>query len=114
MNSLKNSVKLIGFLGNTPEIKATDKGIKFAKFSIATNEKYQNSQGETVRETIWHSVIAWNKLAEIAEKFLNKGSEVAVEGKLLNRSYLDKDGIKRYVSEVQINELLLIGSKTPA
>ena len=114
MTSLKNSVKLIGFLGGTPEIKSTDSGQKLARFSVATNEKYQNSKGEIVRETQWHNLIAWGKVAEIVEKFLNKGSEVAIEGKLLNRSYEDKDGIKRYVSEVQVNELLLIGSKTPA
>ena len=111
MTSLKNSVKLIGFLGGAPEIKTTDNGNKLARFSVATNETYQNAKGEKVRETQWHSLIAWGKVAEIVEKFLNKGSEVAIEGKLLNRSYTDKEGSKKYISEIQVNELLLIGSK---
>ena len=111
MYALKNKVQLIGYLGGTPEVKNTENGKKLARFSIATNENYRNAAGEKVTETIWHSLIAWGKVAEIVEKFLSKGSEVAIEGKLVNRSYEDKDGVKKYVSEVQVNELLLLGNK---
>jgi single-strand DNA-binding protein len=82
-----------------------------ARFSMATNESYRNAQGERVTDTQWHNLIAWGKLADIAERFLIKGKEVAVEGKLINRSYNDKEGNKRYVTEIQVNELLLLGTK---
>ncbi|QOD59749.1 single-stranded DNA-binding protein [Polaribacter haliotis] len=111
MNTLRNKVQLIGNLGNTPEIIALESGKKLAKFSIATNESYKNSQGEKITDTQWHNVVAWNKTAEIIEKYLDKGSEVAVEGKLTTRSYDDKEGNKRYVTEVVCNEILMLGSK---
>ena len=114
MQSLKNRVHLIGFLGNSPEIKTTENGKKLARFSIATNERYTNIHGEKITETIWHNLISWNQLADIAEKFLVKGAEVAIEGKLINRSYVDKEGIKKYVSEIQVIELLMIGSRSTA
>jgi single-strand DNA-binding protein len=111
MNALRNKVQLIGNLGGNPEVKTFDKGKKLAKMSIATNESYRNSQGELVKETQWHNLIAWGKTADIIEKHLKKGSEVAVEGKLINRNYTDKDGIKRYITEIEVNELLMLGSK---
>ena len=111
MNALKNKVQLIGNLGNNPEVKTLETGKKMAKFSIATNETYRNVKGEKIVETQWHNLIAWGKIAEITEKYLQKGSEVALEGKLINRSYNDKDGNKRYVSEVQVNELLLLSKE---
>jgi len=111
MNTLRNKVQLIGNLGNAPEIITLDSGKKLAKFSIATNDTYKNAQGEKVQDTQWHNVIAWNKTAEIVEKYLEKGKEVAIEGKLTTRSYDDKDGNKRYVTEVVCNELLMLGSK---
>src|SRR5215204_270237 len=111
MYALKNKVQLIGNLGNNPEIKTLDGGKKMAKFSIATNESYRNAKGEKVRETQWHSLVAWGKLAEIAEKYLTKGKEVAIEGKLRNRSYNDKEGNKKYISEVEVSELVMLGSK---
>lgn len=114
MYALKNKVQLIGNLGNNPEVKTLDGGKKMARFSVATNETYRNSKGEKVVETQWHSLIAWGKVAEIAEKFLQKGSEVALEGKLINRSYNDKDGNKKYVTEVQVNELLMLGKEAKA
>lgn len=114
MNALKNKVQLIGNLGNAPEVKNTEKGKKLAKFSIATNETYYNANGEKVTETQWHNLMAWGKVAEIAEKYLTKGSEVAIEGKLMNNNYTDKDGNKRYNTEVQVHELLLLGSKPSA
>lgn len=111
MNTLKNKVQLIGNLGNAPEIKNTESGKKLAKFSVATNEIYRNSAGEKVKETTWHNLIAWGKLADIAEKYLTKGKEVAIEGKLISRSYTDKNGNKKYVTEVQVNEMLMMGEK---
>jgi len=112
MYALKNKVQLIGHLGNQPEIRNTETGKKLASFSVATNEDYRNSKGEKVTETQWHNLVAWGKLADIAEKFLNKGSEVAIEGKLIHRSYSDKEGNKKYATEVQVNELLLLGSRS--
>ncbi|MFM2362843.1 MAG: hypothetical protein RLZZ316_1745 [Bacteroidota bacterium] len=114
MYALKNKVQLIGNLGNTPEVKTIESGKKMARFSIATNEVYKNAKGEKVVETQWHNLIAWGKVAEIVEKFLEKGREVAIEGKLVNRSYTDKEGIKRYITEILVNELLLLGDKKTA
>ena len=112
MYALKNKVQLIGNLGGKPEVKNTESGKKLATFSVATSESYRNVKGEKVTETQWHRVIAWGKVAEIAEKYLDKGKEVAIEGKLINRSYTDKEGNKKYITEVQVNELLLLGAKT--
>ena len=114
MNALKNKVQLIGNLGNAPEVKNTESGKKLAKFSMATNETYRNAKGEKVTETQWHNLIAWGKVADLVEKLLSKGTEVAVEGKLINRNYTDKDGNKKYVTEILVNELLLIGNKPTA
>ncbi len=111
MNALKNRVQLIGNLGNTPEVITLESGKKLAKFAIATNETYKNSQGEKVTDTQWHNVVAWNKTAEIIEKYLEKGREVMIEGKLTSRSFEDKDGNKRYITEVVCNELLMLGNK---
>jgi single-strand DNA-binding protein len=111
MYTLKNKVQLIGMLGNTPEVKNTESGKKLARFSIATNEIYRNAKGEKVKETTWHNMIAWGKVAEIVEKYLNKGSEVAIEGKLISRSYTDANGVKKYITEVEVSELLMLGSK---
>lgn len=114
MYALKNKVQLIGNLGNAPEVKNTESGKKLARFSIATNESYRNADGEKVTETTWHNLVAWGKVADIVEKYLNKGSEVAIEGKLISRSYTDKKGVKKYITEVQVNELLMLGSKATA
>lgn len=114
MYALKNKVQLIGNLGNAPEVKTIDGGKKLAKFSVATNESYKNAKGERVTETQWHSVVAWGKLAEIAEKYLQKGAEVAIEGKLVYRQYTDKEGTKRNSTEIQAAEMLLLGSKPNA
>lgn len=111
MNTLRNQVQLIGNLGNNPEIKNFDSGKKMAKLSIATNETYTNAQGEKITNTEWHTVVFWNKTAEIAEKYLQKGKEVAISGKLTHREYDDKDGNKRYVTEVIGNELVMLGNK---
>lgn len=111
MYALKNKVQLIGNLGNKPEIRTLEGGKKMARFSVATNETYRNAQGEKITETQWHNLVAWGKVAEIAEKYLDKGSEVAIEGKLTNRSYQDKEGNKKYITEVQVNEVLMLGEK---
>jgi len=111
MNTLRNRVQLIGNLGNEPEIITLDNGKKLAKFSIATNEIYKNAQGEKATDTQWHNVIAWNKTAEIIEKYVQKGNEVAVEGKLTSRSYETKEGEKKYITEVVCSELLMLGGK---
>jgi single-strand DNA-binding protein len=109
MNALKNKVQLIGNVGNEPEIKIFEDGKKVAKFTIATNEVYYNENKEKVTDTQWHNVSAWGKVADIIENFVNKGKEIALEGRLTHRSYDDKDGIKRYYTEVIANELLLLG-----
>ena len=109
MSTLRNKVQLIGNLGNNPEIINLESGKTLAKFSIATNESYKNASGEKVIDTQWHNVVAWGKTAEIIEKYVTKGKEVAVEGKLTSRSYETKEGEKRYVTEVVCNELLMLG-----
>ncbi len=111
MNTLRNKVQLIGNLGNNPEVITLDSGKKLAKFSIATNDSYTNAKGEKITDTQWHNIIAWNKTAEMVEKYLVKGKEIAVEGKLTSRSYEDKDGAKKYITEVVCNEILFLGSK---
>lgn len=111
MNSLRNKVQLIGNLGNDPEIINLESGKTLAKFSIATNESYKNAKGEKITDTQWHNVIAWGKTAEIVEKYVTKGKEVAIEGKLTSRSYETKEGEKRYVTEVVCSELLMLGKQ---
>jgi len=111
MYALKNKVQLIGNLGINPEVKTLDNGKKMARFSMATNETYRNAKGEKVVETQWHNLVAWGKVAAIAEKYLQKGSEVALEGKLINRSYTDKEGNKKFITEIQVNELLMLGKE---
>ncbi|MET0391518.1 MAG: single-stranded DNA-binding protein [Chitinophagaceae bacterium] len=111
MYALKNKVQLIGNLGNTPDIRTTEAGKKLARFSVATNETYRNAKGERITETQWHNLVAWGKVAEIAEKYLGKGKEVAIEGKLVSRSYSDKEGNKKYITEIQVSEILMLGAK---
>ncbi|HLA55813.1 MAG TPA: single-stranded DNA-binding protein [Flavobacterium sp.] len=109
MNALRNKVQLIGNLGNDPEIINLESGKKLAKFNIATNETYKDDQGNKITDTQWHQVVAWGKTAELIEKYVTKGKEIAVEGKLTHRSYEDKSGEKRYMTEVVVSELLLLG-----
>ena len=111
MSTLRNKVQLIGNLGNDPEIVNLESGKMLAKFSLATNESYKNAKGEKVTDTQWHNIVAWGKTAEIIEKYVTKGKEIAVEGKLTSRSYDDKEGNKRYITEVVCNELVMLGSK---
>ncbi|NJB38133.1 MULTISPECIES: single-stranded DNA-binding protein [Flavobacteriaceae] len=109
MSSIKNKVQLIGNLGGDPEIVNMEGGSKLAKFTIATNEKWKDANGEKQEETQWHNIVAWGKTAEIVENYLVKGKEVAIEGKLTHRSYENDKGEKRYVTEVRANEILMLG-----
>src|SRR5262249_14001716 len=107
--ALKNKVQLIGNVGQQPDVCTTENGKKRARFAIATSETYHNASGDKVTETQWHNLIAWGKVAEKIEKYVPKGREVAIEGKLVNRSYIDKDGVKKHFTIVQVNEILLLG-----
>lgn len=108
MNTLKNSVQLIGNLGKDIELKELPSGSKVAKIILATNDYYKNNKGEAIEETQWHTLVAWGKTAESMSNILNKGNEVAIQGKLVHRSYEDKEGNIRYTSEVKVNEFLKI------
>jgi single-strand DNA-binding protein len=106
---MRNKVQLIGHVGQEPEVKTLEGGRKLATITLATNETYTNNKGEKVEQTEWHRATAWGKTAEIIEKYVTKGKEIAIDGKLTHRSYDDKNGEKRYVTDIVINELLLIG-----
>jgi len=109
MNTMRNKVQLIGNVGNDPEIKTFDGGKKVVNFTLATNESYKNDKGEKVEQTEWHRISAWGNTAEIIEKFVTKGKEIAIEGKLTHRSYDDKNGEKRYITEAVASDVLLLG-----
>ena len=109
MKALRNKVQLIGRLGQEPEVLTFDDGGKIAKFSMATDDSYKDKQGQKVERTQWHNVIVRGGLVNIVENYVTKGQEIAIEGKLTSRSWDDKDGNKRYVTEVMVNELLLLG-----
>jgi single-strand DNA-binding protein len=109
MNTLKNSVRLVGNLGMDPEVKTLDNNRKLARLSLATNETYKNDKGEKVTETQWHHITLWGPQAKIAEDILKKGDEILIEGKLANRNYTDKEGNKRYITEIVVNEFLKLG-----
>lgn len=109
MNAMRNRVQLIGHVGQTPEIKTFEGGKKVANLTLATLEVYTNDKGEKAENTEWHRVTAWGKVAEIIEKYVDKGKEIAIDGKLSHRSYEDKDGFKRYITEVVANDILLLG-----
>jgi single-strand DNA-binding protein len=108
MNSLANRVTLIGNLGKDPETKTTDSGKKITHFTLATNDGYKNSEGERVNETTWHNIVAWNGLADVAGKFLKKGREVAVEGRIVYRTYEDKKGVTKNITEIVLCDLVLL------
>lgn len=109
--SLRNKVTLIGFTGKEVEIVNFENGGIKASVSLATNDHYTNAKGEKVEETQWHSLVAFGKTAEIFQKYVQKGKEIAIEGKLTYRSYDDKDGVKKYITEIRVDELLLLGGK---
>jgi single-strand DNA-binding protein len=108
MNTLKNRVTLIGNLGQDPEVKTIETGKKVTHFTLATDDGYKNSDGQKVSETTWHNIVAWNGLAEIAGKYLKKGHQVAVEGRIVYRTYEDKKGATKYITEIVLNDLILL------
>jgi len=108
MNALRNKVQLIGRLGQEPEIISFTDGNKMAKFSLATDDSYKDKDGNKVERTYWHNVVVKNGLVNVVENYVNKGQEIAIEGKLINRSYEDKDGNKRFITEIVCNELLML------
>jgi len=108
---MRNRVQLIGRLGQNPETKEFDKGRKLVRMSIATNEEYVNGNGEKVKQATWHNLVAWGKLAEICEKYLSKGNEIAVEGKLIYRTWEDKEGGKHNTTEIHISDMLMLDGK---
>jgi single-strand DNA-binding protein len=109
MNAMKNKVQLIGHVGQEPEVKTFGEGKKVVNITLATNDFYINDKGEKVEQTEWHRIVAWGKVAELIEKYVTKGKEIAIEGKLTHRSYDDKDGNKRFITEVVANDILLLG-----
>ena len=111
MNQLRNKVQLIGHAGIDPQIKSTATGKKLVKFSLATNESFKNKEGERQFSTQWHNLVLWGKQATIAEKFIQKGSEIAIEGKLNNRTYITPSGEKKFVSEVIVSEITFMAKK---
>jgi single-strand DNA-binding protein len=112
MSTLRNRVQLIGNLGSAPEIKTLDGGKKLAKLNLATNETHKNQKGEKVTETTWHNLVIWGPLAEVAEKYLEKGMEIAVDGKLQNNNYTDKEGVKRYSTDIVVSDFVMLGKKS--
>ena len=111
MNTLKNKVQLIGNLGFDPEVREIAKGRKVARISVATNDRFTNAEGEKVTNTQWHTVVAWGRTAEMVERLLRKGTQVALEGRLVHRSYEGRDGSKRYVTEIVMSDFRLVGTK---
>ena len=111
MNSLKNRVNLIGNLGQDPETKNLENGKKVTRFTLATGDEFKNADGQKVKETTWHNIVAWNGLADVAARYLKKGGQVAVEGRIVYRSYEDKNGATRYITEIVINEMLMLRSQ---
>ncbi|MEX1192784.1 MAG: single-stranded DNA-binding protein [Brumimicrobium sp.] len=108
MNTLRNTVSLIGNLGVDPEFKTLEGGNMLTRFRVATNESYKNKEGEWVENTQWHNIVAWGKSAELCNKLLKKGSEIVLEGKLVNDSYTTKEGEKRYKTEINLREFMLL------
>ena len=106
-----NKVILIGNLGKDPEVRYLDSGVAVANFSLATTESYKNKEGERVSQTEWHNVVLWRGLAEVAEKWLKKGSSVYIEGKIRNRKWEDKDGNTRYTTEILADNMTMLGKK---
>ncbi len=111
MNAIKNQVQLIGNLGKDVQLLSLDGGRKLAKFTLATNSFYKNKEGEKVQETQWHNCTVWGKKAETMEQMLRKGSEVIVHGKLTYTNYVDKEGIKRYNSEIVVQDFMTLSKK---
>jgi single-strand DNA-binding protein len=110
---MKNTVQLIGFVGRNPETKTTNAGKKYTTFSLATSEAYTDKQGKKIENTVWHNIILWDKQAEIAERFIIKGSQIGIQAKLTNRSVKDAAGNERTEYGLQVLDILLLGGKRP-
>ncbi|MCU0460226.1 MAG: single-stranded DNA-binding protein [Bacteroidales bacterium] len=110
MNALRNRVQLIGRLGQDPEIRTLESGKKVAHFNLATNESFRNGEGTRIEETTWHSIVAWNGLADLSSKFLSKGKEVCIEGRISYRAYTDKNGNQKNITEIVASDLVMLGS----
>jgi single-strand DNA-binding protein len=111
MQKLRNNVRLIGRLGKDPQIRNLPSGKRMASFSLATTESYRNGQGEKVEETQWHNLVVWGKLTDVVEEYLKKGKEIAIEGKLVHRKFETSDGEMRYITEINVDEILMLGSR---
>mgnify|MGYP003637290971 FL=1 len=111
MSTIKNQVVLIGNLGNDPEVTNFESGSRIAKFSMATNETYKKENGEKTTQTEWHTIVVWGNLVSIVERYLEKGSEVCIKGKITYRNYQDKQDITKYITEIKADEVLMLGSK---
>ncbi len=109
MNNLRNSVRLVGRLGTDPEVYNFENGKKKVRFSLATTEAYKDKDGKRVENTQWHNIVAWGAQAAFLEKYVQKGREIAIEGKLIHRSYEDSSGSRKYITEIVVNETLLMG-----
>ncbi|SFW57343.1 single-strand binding protein [Sinomicrobium oceani] len=109
MNAIRNKVQLIGRLGQDPEYVNFKDGGRMARFALAIDDSYKSKDGEKVERTYWHNVVVRGGLVQVVESFVSKGKEIAIEGKLATRSWEDDKGIKRYITEVICNELLLLG-----
>jgi single-strand DNA-binding protein len=109
-----NKVILVGNVGKDPVVRYFDKGVAKASFPLATSETYTNQQGETITSTEWHNIVLWRALAEVAEKTIKKGSQVYIVGKIKTRSYVDKDGVNKYITEILADTLLLLEKKQTA
>jgi single-strand DNA-binding protein len=110
MNALRNSVHLIGNLGQDPDSKTLDSGKKVARFTLATTESFKNADGQKVNETTWHNIVLWNGLADVAGKYLKKGHQIAIEGRIVYRSYEDKNKVTKNITEIVANDLLMLKS----
>ncbi|HLV42476.1 MAG TPA: single-stranded DNA-binding protein [Brumimicrobium sp.] len=108
MNTLRNTVSLIGNLGADPAITQFGDKNSVARFSVATNESFKDKKGEWVTNTTWHNIVAWGKTAELCEQLLKKGSEIVLEGKLVNDSYETKEGEKRFKTEITLREFMVL------
>jgi single-strand DNA-binding protein len=106
-----NKAILVGNVGKDPEVRHLDGGVSVSRFTLATSDSYKNKTGEQVKNTEWHNIVAWRQLSDLAEKYIRKGSQIYVEGKITNRQYDDKDGNKRYISEIVADSIRLLGRK---
>ncbi len=111
MNTLRNKVQLIGHLGADPEIRTFESGKMKATLSLATSDVFKDADGMKVSNTQWHRLVIWGNRAKVVEKYLKKGNEIAAEGRITYRSYENGNGEKRYITEILLNDFILLGKK---